>query len=151
MIHLKIPGLPPSTNHAYTTIVKGRAPIRMLTKVGRAYKTETSALLISGYPTALAKIKPEYSYSAAYIFTTSRLTTKDWPRTAKNRFRKLDATNRVKLLEDVISEVTSVDDSNNMAVLVAKRHGDAERTDVFIWREDELDDPITSILRELGF
>jgi hypothetical protein len=150
MIHLQIPSLPPSSNHAYTTVMKGRAPLRILTKEGRRYQKETSAWLTQRFPGELAQLKPNVPYWAAYVLTTTSLYTKGWPDKAQSRYRKMDATNRVKLLEDVIAEVTGIDDSANMAVLAMKWQGPAEETHVYIYGEEDVhllsDNPFKAML-----
>ena len=142
MIYFDINSLPPSTNSVYMTIRKGKKTIRILTKEGRKYKEETAAWLTTKYPTRLASIKPDVPYTVLYVFTIPDLLTKSWPEKAKNRYRKVDATNRVKLLEDVVAEVTGVDDSSNMTVIIKKVTGPSEKTEVFIYREDDEDNDI---------
>jgi Holliday junction resolvase RusA-like endonuclease len=137
MIHLHIPSLPPSTNHAYFNLPRGG---RALTNAGKRYKAETAAHLLQQYPAELAEVSTNRPYSVVYLLTVPTLLNKGFPDKAKNKYKALDVSNRVKLLEDVLAEVTALDDSTNMNVLAGKRLGPTEATEVWIFGDD--DDPI---------
>ena len=149
MIYMKLDGLPPSINDAYMTIKKGKIPIRVLTKEGRAYQKEAKASLTSKYPMELAKFKQNVPYVVAIRLGVPGLHTKGWPTKAKSRYKKLDATNRVKLLEDVLAEVTAVDDSANLAVIVQKVDDVVQYTELFIWEMEQERCPFIDVLFNL--
>ena len=113
----------------------------MLTKVGKKFKAETAAHLTQNYPAELARLKANMPYTAAYLFRVKDLETKGYPKKAKNRYKKLDASNRIKLLEDVLADVMGIDDSANMVVLAAKEAAESESTDVFIYADEVEDGP----------
>lgn len=130
MIYFCIPSLPPSTNHAYFNLPGGG---RTLTTKGKKYKRETAAYLSQGYPKDLATLKPNMPYLLKVRFWFSDLENKTWPNSAKTRYKRIDASNRLKLLEDVISEVAGIDDSQNLTVVIEKRQAKEECTEIWMW------------------
>lgn len=141
MIHMKFSGLPPSVNHVYFTTVKSvgrkRVPLRVLTKDGKKYKTETLAYLSKNYHRELARFRNNAPHVMYIRLTMPDLETKGWPKTAQSRYKRIDASNHVKVLEDVIVEASGVDDSNYMTSICEKRKGPAELTEVWIWNLSE--------------
>jgi Holliday junction resolvase RusA-like endonuclease len=119
VIHIHIPTVPISSNQAYAN-VRGR---RTLTKKGKAYKNETKAYIARNFPEALKFFKPNVPYVLLIEFTfhgRDVLYSKEWPDgRAKNRYKKLDVSNRVKLFEDALADATGLDDSQNFIVVVS--------------------------------
>lgn len=138
MFRLEVPSLPPSSNNAYFNLPNGG---RALTKEAKSYLLETKAHLAQNYRTELSQLKPDVPYGLYVIFYFPALENSGWPKTAKTRYKRLDATNRIKLLEDALKDVAGIDDSQNQAVFVQKRVGH-ERTELFIWRWGEEASPI---------
>lgn len=104
-------GLPPSLNNAYATI-RGR---RVLVTAGREYKEEVLCILMR-LADAQAFMR---SAKGARLALTLRL----WFKTKQ----RTDISNRVKLLEDALSEALGFDDCN-VDLLVVQRAGyDKER------------------------
>lgn len=149
MIHLWIPLVPISTNHAYTTIKLPKGTKRVLTPEGRRFKNEATAHLTQNYAFALKDLAPNKPYAAYFRITMAKLTNDTWPKTAKARYKELDATNRLKLVEDVLADVTAVDDSHYFTVAVSKVEGTPERTDIWIWSIEDEGSPFDSIGRAL--
>lgn len=144
MLYLKIPSLPPSVNHAYFNIPSGG---RVLTKEGKKYKAEATAHLTQTYPAELARVKPNQPYSVLYVLGIPALLNKGYPDKAKTRYKRIDASNRVKLLEDVLADVMGLDDSNNMNVLASKVLAEADMTEVWIFGDEPGEhDPIRSLI-----
>lgn len=155
MLRLDLVGLPPSSNHAYVElppIVRGRKVIprgRRLTEDGERYKRETITHIVRSYPNELAQIKPNVGLFLYVRFFLPSLYNKGWPKTAESRYKKIDVTNRVKLLEDCIKDACGVDDSQNEFVLLEKRQG-PEATVVFIWNlEKEVPPALDELTRLL--
>jgi hypothetical protein len=154
MIHLTLPGLPPSVNAIYMTVMKAvpgkrPMPIRVLTTEGQKYKKEMSAHLAQKFPSELAKFKPNKPYLVMFRLHVPDLLTKTWPAKAKSRYKKLDATNRTKILEDVLADVAAVDDANNIAFLVHKVDAPAEKTEIWAWSMEEERSPFCDALDAL--
>jgi len=147
MLHIKLEGIPISSNHAYFTLRGGG---RSLTKEGLKYKTETTSFIARNYPQALKYFVPDRPYTMVFQLTVTNETmfSKSYGKKggAKNLFRKFDVSNRVKLLEDAITDATSIDDSCATTVLVRKVVGTKERTDVLVWRTDVAHDPFSAII-----
>lgn len=129
MISLSIPSLPPSSNHAYTNNGFGG---RTLSKEGQRYKRETLAHLTRTYPQLLRFFQPDVSYGIYIRLFFSELENRGWPKTAKSRYKRVDASNRIKLLEDTLKDAAGIDDSQHLFVCVEKTIGE-ERTEVFAW------------------
>lgn len=152
LIHIAVPSVPISANHAYVTGRGGRG--RFLSKEGKAYKNETKAYIAQHYMKELQFFRPDVPYIILVSFTfrgRETLYSATWPDEAKNRYKKLDVTNRTKLFEDAFSEATGIDDSANFFTGVGKTWTrDYETTDVWVWnREDEPDNPIDVLFRRL--
>lgn len=130
MIHIHVPWLPPSANHAYFNLPKGG---RTLTNAGKKFKRETAAYIVQTYPTELQFFKPNVPYAIAIWFSFVELHNKTWPEKAASRYKKIDTSNKVKLLEDVLSEVAGTDDSQHITLLIGKKSADSECTDIWAW------------------
>lgn len=131
MIHIKIPSIPPSSNHAYATI-RGTSK-RVLTTEGRSYKTLTTAHIAQKYPIALKFFKPNTPYLLLVRFWFSQITNSGYPKKADNLYKKLDVSNRLKLLEDALKDAGGVDDSQNMTIILQKFKSEDERTEIWVW------------------
>ena len=137
MIRLSVPGVPPSQDNAYMPVRKGRLAIIILSPAGRKFKTETTAYLTKKFPLELARMRPNYPYALFARYYMERIENKTYPEAAKNRYKHFDTTNRIKLLEDVIADVSAVDDSHYTFSAGEKREGLPERTDIWIWNLEE--------------
>lgn len=145
MIFMQVPGLPPTTNHAYYDVVKvvaGRkgqkkyVVSRRLTDEGEAYKRGVSTYLSKNYSVEMQIMRPDEPLGLALLLDFPGMYNKGWPNKAKTRYKKLDVSNRVKLLEDAIVHAGGIDDSSFMIVIPAKREG-PEQTSIWIWNIDE--------------
>ena len=142
MIHLSLPGLPPSVNHLYQdqTFRGGGGKLmtkRVLSEEGRRFKKETLAHLVKNFQPQLRFFKKNVPYVFYYRFITPDLFNATWPKKAENRYKRFDASNLVKVLEDVIVEAAGVDDSNYLTVVSEKRKGPKEETHIWIWNIEE--------------
>jgi len=145
-IRLELPGLPPSINKAYFNLPYGG---RGLTKEVKKYKTEVRVYLATRYHKELSYFKPNEPYLIFFRFTFVELENKTWGRDKKSavsRYKRTDATNRIKLLEDVLKELTGVDDSNTMTFIVQKVKGPQPKREIFVWatqrEESPFDEPL---------
>lgn len=141
MIKLVVPGLPPSSNHAYAH--RGRQ--RFLTKEGKKYKNETTAFLSQKYRTELMLFKKNAGFQLHFRFWTN-LVNKNWRPGGKveNRYKKFDGANLTKLLEDVLADVGGYDDSQTMTSTWQKKQlpdGEEERSEIWAWNLEEEHDP----------
>lgn len=146
MLHISLRMLPPSMNHAYTNNGFGG---RTLAAGGRKFKNEVKVAIARSHTLELAKFEPNKPLVVLARFYFKTITNKGWPTKAKSRYKRVDATNRVKLLEDCLAEVLGVDDSCNMAFIPDKCVGFPERTEIFIWSIEEEECPIYDAIKDV--
>lgn len=146
MIYLSIPSIPPSSNNAYSNI-RGTNK-RVLSKDGKAYKIETMAHLVRAFPREMAKFKKNVPYLMMVRFWIVGVETKGFPKTAENRFSRLDTGNRLKLLEDSLKDACGIDDSQNVTLLLQKIHPPSgiQKTEIWVWNLDEEETPFDAAL-----
>jgi Holliday junction resolvase RusA-like endonuclease len=145
MIHFKLEGLPLSVNHAY--FQKGKQ--RILTKKGRAYKTEVKTTLAQQYPQVLSFFQPDKPYCIIFRFTLKHTT--NTTAKAKTRYKRVDVSNRIKLLEDALTDACGHDDAQHFRVLAWKEQAgpdEPEHVDVWAWSWEDEPCPFDDILGE---
>lgn len=143
MIRMEVPWLPPSANTAYFNLPQGG---RTLTKKGKKFKKETGVHLIRNYSEQLMMFEKNKPYCIAMRFFFPNLQNKTWPEKASTRYKKIDTSNRVKLLEDVLADVADTDDSHYMTLLLGKSQG-PEKVIIWAWGpEDSVDVAIRAFL-----
>lgn len=147
MIHIEIPSLPPSSNHAYANI-RGTNK-RVLTKEGRAYKIETSAHLAQKYRAELQFFHPNQPYLILVRFWFDQIYNTGWPKKADSRYKRLDVGNRLKLFEDALKDAAGVDDSQNLTLILQKYQGSEEKTEIWVWNLDTEDTPFDGAFASL--
>jgi Holliday junction resolvase RusA-like endonuclease len=153
MIKIVIPGLPPSDNHAYQSQRKrqGRSfvVIRTLSPEGRKYKRETTAFIAQNHAFDLASIKLNHPYGLAIQFAFESLENKTWPKRAETRYKKTDAGNRRKLVEDCLAESGGYDDSQHLTIITDKCSGPEEETRIWLWDMVEEGDLPADVIQQL--
>lgn len=139
MIRLSIPWIPPSINEAY---INQRGGGRALSEVTRRFKTEAPAHLLRYHRQEMLFFvdKKNTPLTLAICCWMTELENKGWlaflegrSKKAVARYKKLDTTNRIKILEDVVAMAAGVDDSQNFTVALCKRLGQTEKTDIWVW------------------
>lgn len=162
MIALYHPGLPPSANNAYVNIPRGG---RRLSKEGEKYKNETVAYFARTYREGLKTFRKDVPYLVVMLFYFDQIENEGWATgKAKNRYKRFDATNRPKLLEDVLKAAAGIDDSQHVAVYLQKRavvecearatargslveNHSQEHVDVLVWDLEKEANPFDAALR----
>jgi len=131
-VYCKLPFFPPSANHAYFT--KGNRKI--LASKGRKFKAEVKTYIARQHPEVLSYVNKEDPYTIIFhlafeaIYTTGK--------TAKSRYKKTDVSNRVKLLEDALTDACGHDDSQHMIVVASKssiREGEEPHVEVWVFNQ----------------
>lgn len=133
-IELELPYIPPSVNKAY--FQRGR--IRALSSEGLRFKREATADLSRNFSQELASLDWERSdvgFGVAYVFCAPTYVNKGYGTTTRTKYKKWDATNRVKLLEDVLVTVSGADDSRFLTTLIHKAFAESESTVIVIWEQ----------------
>ena len=121
-IALRLP-FPPSVNKAYVTTRSGR---RILSSAGKEYKRDVASAIAhhcAAHPETTFDESPLALTIDLYMVTEN----KGWSKgNTKSRYKRVDASNRVKLLEDAIFSVLGVDDSLVFDLHVYKHQHDGE-------------------------
>lgn len=149
MIYFELPYLPPSSNTAWFNLPRGG---RTLSTAGKKFKTETKAFLAQHYVDKLIHFAKDEPYTVFFRIHVAELENTTWGKKngAESRYKRNDVTNRIKLLEDVIAEVTGVDDTHTMTFVIQKvKASPKEKVEVFIWNtlreESPFDEPISRL------
>ncbi len=150
MVKFVIPGMPPSINHAWFTLPHGG---RTLKPAGKKYKHEVQTLLAQQYPRELMTFVKDEPYLVFFRVHLEIIENATWgaaKKAAANRYKKVDVTNRIKILEDVVSEVTGIDDSCTLTFVTQKVKASMyEQIEVFIWNthreESPFDEPLSRL------
>lgn len=146
MIYLCLSGLPPSSNNIYFNLPGGG---RAMKANGKKFKNEAQTEIASKFPVALRGFVPNAPYHILLRlhFKQDDMLNPRWGKTPKaSRYKKTDATNRIKIMEDVLKDVAGVDDSCTMAFMVQKVIGEADKTEIFAWNIDVEESPFDAVL-----
>lgn len=134
LLDVRFAGIPPSVNHAYVNLPRGG---RTLSVKGKAYKVEISSTLIRYQQPALMSFRKNKAYGLAICLEMPNIYNAGWPEKTDVRYKKIDVTNRVKLLEDAIYDALGIDDSQGVTVVISKRPSDLEATNVMFWDPEQ--------------
>jgi Holliday junction resolvase RusA-like endonuclease len=150
VLHAVLPKLPVSINKLHRVGMHGKP---VLSAEGKTYRADAINALKEAWLFSLPKFKRFRfaKYTLAIEVTLPRygpggLYTKGFPKTAKEPVQQRDASNFIKLIEDVIAQATGIDDRYNFTIIVSKKAAEQEgmeRTEVWL----ELAEPISSVDR----
>ncbi len=120
--------MPPSVNAIYFT----RGKNRVLTTVGRTYKEDVKALIIKDVMT-----KPSVEFKNVPMilhltFYFAQIENKNYQKSG-NRFKRIDVSNRIKILEDAIAETIGIDDCQFLCVIAEKGQAEIESVTMEIY------------------
>lgn len=150
MVKFTVLGLPPSVNHAWYTLPHGG---RTLKKAGKKYVTETQTMLAQKYPQELLTFRKNEPHLVFFRVHLEAVENASWgalKNGAENRYKKVDVTNRIKILEDVVSKITGIDDSCTLTFITQKVKATAsEMIEVFIWNTYREESPFDESLARL--
>lgn len=144
MIYFRCPFFPPSINNVFfTTRGRNGVPIRVMTSEGKRYKREFKTWLARHHPEALNFFTaPDESFEIAVRLHFQKIYNAGWPKTAKSRHKKIDASNYFKVLEDALVSACGHDDSQHLRVSIMKNElterEEAPFFELWAWKEDEL-------------
>lgn len=136
MIDVKLP-FPPSVNKAYATTRSGR---RLLTSEGKLFKQSVRDIIGQKYAVATPELSRIGTVPLELTITLYTATeNKGWLQgKAKNRYKRVDVSNRVKLLEDAVFESLDSDDCLVFSLHVHKVQSDDEYVHLLL-KEESLD------------
>ena len=140
MIHIVYRELPPSSNHIY---FRGT----ILTKKAREYAERFSYQVTREHLAEISGLNPNGLYALHLRFYFDSLVNESYrnpkvapSRRAKTRYKKLDLSNRIKLLEDCVRDALSIDDSHTFAASQEKHHDPVDpRVEIFVQEVDPKD------------
>ncbi len=126
-VRFEWPEIPPSVNNLYFT--RGRK--RILTAEARAFKNAFIASRGGLSFSELERFQPDpegaYELRLWFFLPKEQLYNKSYgKRKGTAKFKKMDASNLVKLVEDAISELLGLEDRNNFTVVTHKRVAPAQ-------------------------
>lgn len=116
--------MPPSSNLIYVNKRGGGG--RFLTTLADQYKTTVKAYLGEHYMMEISDLNPDGMYSVGFNFLMKpedifcKTFGNGKKNSAKSKYQKVDSSNRIKLLEDCLKDVTGIDDSQFFEVTASK-------------------------------
>jgi Holliday junction resolvase RusA-like endonuclease len=139
-IRLSVP-LPPSDNNLTFLIMVGKGkrqfPKRSLTPEARAFqsavKQEVAALALK---TPL-EFRKDVKYTCIVRVFFGQIENSGWPEKAEDRYKQLDATNRIKLVTDSVSEAININDKHHFSTHVYKDENKEDPHIRIVIREEE--------------
>ena len=132
-LFISFPVVPPTSNRLYFHGTK-------LTQVARDYAEAFAKYAAQNHLHQISQMNPDGIFAVHLRFYFESLENETWndlsikpSRRAKTRFKKIDLTNRIKLLEDCIRDALDIDDSHTFAGSQEK-HQDPKnpRVDVYV-------------------
>lgn len=150
MIQMHLPYFPPSTNKAFFS----RHGRLHLSDEGKAFKENVKAHIIQNYARQIRDFKKNVPYLLYLrVIFAEGLENAGWPKKCQTRYKKMDATNRIKLVEDAVRDALGVDDSQFLGVVVEKtgpKFGDQDPKShliVFLWDLENERSPLDDFQR----
>jgi Holliday junction resolvase RusA-like endonuclease len=92
---------------------------KRLTKKARRFKQKTLQVLQEEGNVALMKFEDNIPYELHICVFFDIIQNKGWPKT-DFKYKRIDVTNRVKLIEDAVSDAVGIDDRHNFRVVIEK-------------------------------
>ena len=138
LVSIELP-MPPTINKAYITTRSGR---RILSTEGKAYKQQVKVKV--GLLADLKSIGIADTPVRLEIDLYLPVLNKGWSMgKTKSRYKRVDVSNRVKLIEDAFFESIGVDDSQVFVLIVRKHNSDEQGALLSLFQEDhvERDEP----------
>ncbi len=147
MVRLELPLLPPSANNAYGN---RRGGGRYRTEELITFETESKLTLVQKFPREMQVLKRHKPYLIGVRFFFEVLENIGFA-TGKtmNRYKRLDADNRVKFVLDILAEAGGIDDSQFTDLIIQKRQGMPEHTVLWVWSLEDEEPPSDGLLRTL--
>ena len=122
-----VPHLPPSSNQIYVRHPTGKG--RILSDKARAFKIKAMRAIQKSGRVAFLNLRQNvpYELTLAVFFDTVEVAKS----TKGSRYKKIDLSNQVKLIEDTTAAAVGLDDSHNFR-LVLEKHCDPENPGIYV-------------------
>jgi Holliday junction resolvase RusA-like endonuclease len=132
-LHVVYTELPPTSNKLY---FRGT----ILTKVAREYAERFAHYMAVNHLHQVSDMNPLGVYELTLHFFFPSVVNETWnnpdvkpSKRAKSRYKRMDLSNRIKLLEDCIRDALAIDDSQTFAAHQAKFHDPTNpRVEIFV-------------------
>lgn len=122
-----VPHLPPSSNQIYIRHPTGKG--RILSDKARAFKIKAMRAIQKSGRVAFLNLRSNvpYELTLAIFFDVVEVTKS----TKGSRYKKIDLSNQIKLIEDTTAAAVGLDDSHNFR-LVLEKHCDPESPGIYV-------------------
>lgn len=114
---IELKEFPPSINKLYFSLPHGG---KAMTKEGVRFQHLVVSQISKAWGPELAKFDNTKPYAVSVTVFFPEIFNKGWPDKASQRFKKRDATNLIKLLEDTLAKAIGVDDANFVRFSITK-------------------------------
>ena len=132
LLHVWVPIFPPSSNQIYEPVwVNGKPKGKRLTTNARRFKVRAMQAIQKSGRVAVLHLKEHIPYELRLAIFFEKVINKGYPNNAKDRYAKIDATNRVKLLEDTAADAVGLDDRHNFRIIIEK-HCNPEEPGIYV-------------------
>lgn len=128
---MKIEGvsMPPSVNAIYFT----RGKNRVLTTLGKTYKEDIKSVIIQHIMSTKQVLEFKNIPMILHLtFFFTHIENKNYQKSG-NRFKRIDVSNRIKILEDAIAETLGIDDCQFLCVIAEKGQAQLETVTLEIY------------------
>ncbi len=146
-IHITYPELPPTSNHIY---FRGT----ILTSKAREYAERFAHFVVKNHLHEISSLNPDGLFELTLHFYFNILTESynnpkvPKAKRAKSRYKRVDLSNRIKLLEDCVRDALSIDDSRTLEMHQSKFHDPVhERVEIYV---NEVDPSLYGIPEEVN-
>lgn len=139
ILRISYPIIPPTSNKLY---FRGT----QLTAVSRKYAEDFSKFAMQRHGAEILEMDSKSTYALHLRFYFLSLVNSKWndpkcppSKRPKSRYKRIDLSNRIKLLEDCIRDALDIDDAQTFAASQEKHQcmqGEPERVDIIIQRVD---------------
>jgi Holliday junction resolvase RusA-like endonuclease len=122
-----IPFLPPSSNNIYINHPQGHG--RVLSSKARAFKVQAMREVQQSGRVAFLGLKQNVPYELRLDVFFDQI---EYKKSEKGkRFKRIDLSNQIKLVEDTVAEATGIGDEHNFRLVLSK-HCDPEHQGVYV-------------------
>lgn len=127
LLRVWVPLLPPSSNNIYVRHPSGKG--RVLSGKARRFKIRAMQAVQEGARVALMKLQPNVPYALHLAIFFEQVENK--ASRYGHRYKKMDLSNRIKLIEDTIAEAVGLDDCHNFQTVMEK-HCDPDNPGLYV-------------------
>lgn len=118
LLDVWIPFLPPSSNQIYT---KRHGGGRQLSTAARMFKVRAMKTIQQECRVAFLNIKRNVPYELRVAVFFEKVINKGYQKSTQDRYTKIDVSNRLKLIEDVVAWALDLDDPHNFRIIMEKQ------------------------------